>query len=691
MTKLKPMIIKDFKRILSILGKAVIVSTLLIITTAEAVNAQLHVRKLSHRASGEGREHGAGRTKELPPLTLPFFDDFSQPYINPNLKEIYPDTNRWENSYTVWVNDGLGINPPTINVASFDGLDSIGSPYNATEIFLSGFTDSLVSRPIDLSENAAVNPVAIAERNSVYLSFYYQWKGNGEAPDPDDYLLVQFKNESNEWETVSTIAVTPTLESGKFYQTLIQVQGDRFFTSGFQFQLKSFGRQSGPYDTWNVDYFYLNKNRSATDVSVPDQAISSPLTTILQGQYRAMPYYHFLANPQLVAPKFNVYNLRGDPPDVLNYFVEGVFTSYFYGADTTSSTVTLANLDPNPALPNSEGINDDGTGTIFPFESKTVTVKHISTIDTVTTLDPKADAATVELKVNLITGDNINPDTGGPADDYDPTYAPIDFRVNDTLRTRYELKNYYAYDDGVAEYAGGLISAGNVFAYRFDLPENLNDTLRLLEGFDIYFPPFGLTSNQNVDFFVFDEQGGKPGEIRVRVSSVSIRRERNNTFQRIRFLPAEEIQRNSFFVGWRQPVSGELLVGIDNSNDTSDKMFFNPGGSINPDPAAWVANNVVKGSFMVRPVFSRGRKDPTTGIEEDTKLALYPNPNRGAFQIAGKPENLSVITITGQAISFQTEAFDDRTYVRVNAPAGLYLVRYSSHGVVHAHKVIITQ
>lgn len=691
MTMRIPMVFNNVKHIPVTLGKTVFAIALFFVSTIQYCNAQLQVRKLAHSHDVKPREHRAGRTKEIAPLTLPFFDDFSQPYSDQTQNLMYPDTNRWESGNTVWVNDGLGINPPTINVATFDGLNETGGPYNATEVFLNGLTDSLVSRPIDLSENAALNPVSIAERNSVYLSFYYQWKGNGEAPDPDDYLEVQFKNELDEWETVSTITVLPTLEKEKFYQTLIQVQGDRFFTNDFQFQLRSFGRQSGPYDTWNVDYFYLNKNRSATDVGVPDQAISSPLTTILQGQYRAMPYYHFLANPEVVAPKFNVYNLRGDPPDVLNYYIEGVFTSYFYGADTTESTVVLANLDPDPTPPNSEGINDDGTGTIFPFESKTVTVKHINSIDTITTLNPQADAAVIELKANLITGDNINPDTGGPADDYDPTYMPIDFRVNDTIRSRYELTNYYAYDDGVAEYAGGLISAGNVFAYRFDLPENLNDTLRLLEAFDIYFPPFGITSNQNVDFFVFKEQGGKPEEILVRVSSVSIRREGNNTFQRIRFLPAVEIEQNALFIGWRQPVSGELFVGIDNSNDTSDKMFFNPGGSINPDPAAWVANTVVKGSFMVRPVFSTGKQDLTTGIEEDTRLALYPNPNRGSFQIEGKPENISVITITGQAISFETESFDDKTYVRVNAPSGLYVVRYSSQGVVHAQKVIITE
>ncbi|HEY0653802.1 MAG TPA: T9SS type A sorting domain-containing protein [Chryseosolibacter sp.] len=631
------------------------------------------------------REGSAGRTKELPPLTLPFFDDFSDPYSDPDLKEVYPDTNRWENSLSVCVNSGLGINPPTINVATFDGLDSLGNAYNPTQIFVNGFTDKMVSRPIDISETAPTNPVSIAERNSVYLSFFYQWKGNGESPDPDDYLQVQFRNASNAWETVTTINTTPSLEKDKFYQVLVKVDGDRFFTNRFQFRFRAFGRQSGPYDTWNLDYIYLNKSRSATDIGLPDGAISSPLTTIFPNQYRAMPYYHFLAAPNVIAPTFLVSNRRGDPPDVLNYYVEGIFTNYFYSAtDTTTTTIA-------PAPPASIGINNEAGGTIFPFETRTVTVKQINTIDTVTTLDPNADAAVIELKAHLVTGDVINPETGGPADDYEPKFAPIDFRVNDTIRARYELKDYYAYDDGVAEYAGGLIAAGNVFAYQFDLPDNLNDTVKVLEAFDIYFPPFGLTTSQNVDFFVFDEDNGKPNEILVRISSVAIRNQGTNTFQRVRFLPALQITQNKFFVGWRQPVSGQVLVGIDNSNDTGNKMFFNTEGSINPDPARWEANTLIKGSFMVRPVFGTGIVDPTTGLEEDTRLAVYPNPNSGSFLIAGKPENISVLSLTGQPVRFDSEAFDDRTYIRLNVPSGLYLVRYRSNGVVHTQKIVVTQ
>src|SRR5690606_19922032 len=125
------------------------------------------------------------------PLSLPFFDDFSKPVLT-----IYPDTNKWENGYSVWVNDGMAIRPPTINVATFDGLDSSGRAYNPNDILLTGYADNLTSHPIDLSEAA----LPVGERASVFISFFYQWYGHTEAPDDKDFLELDFKTaDENGW------------------------------------------------------------------------------------------------------------------------------------------------------------------------------------------------------------------------------------------------------------------------------------------------------------------------------------------------------------------------------------------------------------------------------------------------------------------------------------------------------------
>ena len=82
-------------------------------------------------------------------LSLPFIDDFS--YDRP-----YPDTNLWQGE-SVFVNRKYGVNPITIGVATFDGLDKFGRAYDMT---LTGtdseHADTLTSHKIDLSNSDTV-------------------------------------------------------------------------------------------------------------------------------------------------------------------------------------------------------------------------------------------------------------------------------------------------------------------------------------------------------------------------------------------------------------------------------------------------------------------------------------------------------------------------------------------------------
>src|SRR3989337_981708 len=124
-------------------------------------------------------------------------------------------------------------------VTTFNGLDSTQNPYS-DQVLSNGFRDTLTSQPIKLNE------VIEAERNSVYLSFFYQWYGNGEPPDPKDYMRVDFKNDQGIWESVATIQTLPSFQNDVFYDTLIKVDGERFFHESFQFRFMNFGRLSGP-------------------------------------------------------------------------------------------------------------------------------------------------------------------------------------------------------------------------------------------------------------------------------------------------------------------------------------------------------------------------------------------------------------------------------------------------------------
>ena len=107
-------------------------------------------------------------------LSLPFIDDFSS-------NNRYPDSNLWVDNY-VFINRDYGINPITIGVATFDGLNENGRAYNMTLIATdSENADTLTSQKIDLSNT-----------DSVYFMFYYQPQGNGNDPQLTDSLILEF-------------------------------------------------------------------------------------------------------------------------------------------------------------------------------------------------------------------------------------------------------------------------------------------------------------------------------------------------------------------------------------------------------------------------------------------------------------------------------------------------------------------
>jgi hypothetical protein len=283
----------------------------------------------------------------------------------------------------------MAINPPSVNVATFDGLDSAFQKYSDL-VLTNGLRDSLVSQGIILDESE----VTIAERNSVFLSFSYQWQGNGEAPDPADYFSVEFKNNSGDWETVLTIVPKSSFKRDEFYDTLVKVDGDRFFHDVFQFRFRNYGRLSGPYDTWNLDYVYLNKNRNPDDTDFPDQAISTQLTALF-GKYQSVPYHQFVDNNTIVAPTFIVSNNLDDFTD-LSYITEGTFKNFINGSITETFYSNLGGTDTS-------AING-ASGIIFPLQQRTVTLEYPPDPSDPGQFDPSADSVLFNLKVKLFTG-----------------------------------------------------------------------------------------------------------------------------------------------------------------------------------------------------------------------------------------------------------------------------------------------
>lgn len=598
------------------------------------------------------------RTKELTPMPLPFWDDFS--FSN---SSHFPHDTLWQYGRSVWVNKGEGINPPSLGVATFDGLDSIGKPYSVNDVLAKGVADRLISRPISMD---LVDPI---DRNSVYLSFYYQFRGNGEPPDPGDQLRVLFKNSDGQWVQVQAIENDGSFDPNVFTQILIHVTGDEYFHEDFQFRIQNFGRLSGPYDTWNIDYVYLNKGRTADDTSYPDRTINIPLTTLFNGYY-SMPYDHFLEDPasNLAAPLLSMHNLEfipgnTDQSDVqpLNYDSED--SVLVYRNDT--ETIYTHTLDNATSIGN-------------PLQPLEFRQTGIQTLPVISDLSPLDSAARIKLKLWINSGDNVVPTMSNPLGDYNPAkYAPIDFRYNDTTHVEYVLADYYAYDDGGAEYGAALNQPGAQLAYKFEMQTQKLDTIVAL---DFYFPQFGEDISQSIQIQILRDLTGDPGSF-LHLETATVQRSSQDKFWR--FVPSRFVGvQGEFYVGWKQSSANVLAIGLDKNTNSGDQIYFNINGE-------WEQNVNLIGSLMIRPVFGKG-DGVVTGlpVNEIEPIHYFPNPSNGRFTITGKVNQIQLYDITGKIMAFHTEQTQEGLQVNmVNAAPGLYILQMFAADGLHTHRI----
>lgn len=630
---------------------------------------------------GPGREPGvktpALKTARLKAasLNLPFWDDFS------SVTDQQADPLKWIVNGQVFVNNGQAINPPSINVATFDGYNQNGMPYS-TDPLKSGAGDSLESQPIDL------DVVDAMYRNSIYLSFTYQAGGNSEMPDPDDYLKLEFKSKDHGWIEMARYRVTPSTEHDKFYDVVVQIVPTDpldqavpyFFHPDFQFKFKSFGRLSGQYDSWHLDYVYLNMrvaddpittqiNEFDVNTNISDRTTTKPFTSILPNGYYSMPVSHF--NPgAMLAPHVSMYSLKHVTfTQVVSYTSNYTITNY------TGST---------PAL--SYNGSPDGGETSFNPSGFEIPVLQHATAQTkaipnqAAYFNQNADSTKVNVEITINGGDN------DPLKDYYLRYTGINFRSNDKLEHTFTLSNYYAYDDGVAEYSAGLAAQGNQLAYRFVMDNSLGS--KTLNGIDIYLPYTGSSVPQNIRIYVFKDKAGKPDSLFAYSQYVPVNRTSNNVFYRIMFTE-DVVVNGNFYIGYMETVTDKpdrIRVGLDASHDTGEHLYYR-----NSVYHKWQQNDEVHGSLMIRPLFGTVIPDPITGVENPGKpVSIYPNPNRGEFYMKGSSENIQIITITGQAVTFTTENLEDSKRITLHRAApGLYIVRYRSGSNVFTDKILV--
>ncbi len=589
--------------------------TLLLLGLCTGLQAQLEVRPLPN-----GQQLSQARTAETEidstQHQLPFWDDFST-------TDYQPDPARWFfSSSSPHVSEGIAVAPPTVNVVSFDGWNFYGEPHNAQSL-AEGSADSLVSRFIDLSQ------VAAAERGSVFMSFFWQKQGLGEQPDAPDSLRLQFKMADNTWRTVWSVSGPEVSNTESFVQEILPVVGDEYFHPYFQFRFQSFGRLSGGYDGWNIDYVYLNKGRHAADLAYEDRALTSKPTSFLTN-YTAMPYRHFLhsINTNITQPQAGFYNLDDVVQPIELYSLIRDSANVYDRMD--EGTV----LDPNP-----QG-----------FERRIITTRPIDAA-AFPSEQPADLALVLETKMYINSGDTIN-------------FGSIDYRHNDTVSTFTRLADELAYDDGQAEWAAGLSAEAGQLAYRYVVPEDENVT-----ALNIYFPDFEAgQSGQTFTIIIWDRlTPGVEGRLLVEQHIVKPT-SRLNDFKTYTLGRSVAVS-DTFYIGFRQEVSGFFPVGLDKNTNSADAIYYNFGG-------AWERNNQVTGSLMMRPVF--GEKRLVTGLEDadSNEVTIYPNPTTGRVHVRGNYDRLVVQDLLGrQVMEVAGSSMTERVIDLSGQETGIYLVR----------------
>ena len=588
----------------------IVLLVLSFLTLPEAIS-QLEIRHIETGKQSNANLRVSSQKQTV--LQLPFWDDFSESTGRPR-------ADLWEDSLHVNINPTLGANPPTLNVVTFDGTDFSGVPYNANSQFV-GNTDNLVSLPIDLSK------IPANKLNSVFISFFWQAKGKGELPNDDDSLRLQFLNDQEEWITQFTIvggesALRLDADGNNiFTQEILKVDGQEFFHDQFRFRFQAFGRLTGGFDTWHLDYVFLNQDRDFADLAYFDRGITHPPSSLF-GIYSSMPADQYFLEPDSFIHRleFELFNL-----DALPHPVE--FTLNIY--DLVNNVLIDRTNEPT-TTPILAGLERRLIETNLPdLSSLTVT-----------------DSMVLETEFIYNTGDRnliqfINPVSG------DTTfYDNVDYKVNDTLRRRFIINNYLAYDDGIAEFAAGVNQARGQLAYRYFVP-----SLDTLTDIDISFPQIApISDGLPIEITVWKRLTNEPGSILAKQPfTIELQSEPNNFTRYTLEFPL--LVRDTIYIGYQQFEDNFIGIGLDKTTDTGDMIYVNVDG-------AWRKNVGIEGSLMLRPVFRKAETALITSIEDDLPLefSIYPNPNSGQFRIEGSYDYLRLYDLLGKELPFEDQA-----------------------------------
>jgi hypothetical protein len=555
------------------------------------------------------------------PVDLPFFDDFAG-------QSVYPNSKKWLDNF-VFINDTYSDSQITSGIATFDALDSSGRLYEtATSSVFEA--DHLTSQPVNLNFPASDN---------IWLSFFYQGGGLGDAPEESDSLTLQFlAPEENKWYSVWKVNGGT---DQRFKPVIISVDKSRFLKTGFQFRFINYASLSpnmsdpsmvGNCDIWNIDYVVLDKNRNAGDTVFADVAFRLPLRSLLKS-HEAMPWKQFR--------QIYLQEMGSSIP------------VHYRNNDTITRNVTR-NFEIWDIYNNSEAhFFTAGAANIAPSTNVDYDANLIYTFNT-----ENNDSALFKITCTLKT------------DEFDP-------KANDTLVYFQIFKNYFAFDDGSSEGGYGINGLGSrnaMCAYRF--VSYMQDTLRAIR---ICFNDSYLNSNKRAfDLMVWDDNNGIPGNVIYSSEEVMVEQgEVINGFYTY-YIPEGVMVNSTFYIGWKQRSETFLNAGFDVNTPHAGKQLYWLNGE-------W-RQSQVQGSIMIRPVVGEPIKTTSindTYLEKNNQIDIWPNPatdflniNTGELRVS-RLTYISIFNLNGRELL--KIPFSERIDIS-SLHEGIYIIVTSMNG-----------
>jgi len=562
-----------------------------------------------------------GKSK-LEQLFLPFFEDFSN-YTG------YANDSLFIKNKQVFVNNSFSVFPPTLGVVTLDALNEKGEIYPHLNEVSKG-ADTLTSNYIHLDWIIlpdTTREITIAD--SLYFSFYFQPGGAGIAgggaggrignqPDITDSLVLEFGYRpvgdtvtvwNHIWSTPGFNVDVWTNENPLLYfkQVMIPILDTIYLNPWFQFRFRNYASLEpqqgimgweGNVDQWHIDYIRLDINRNHKDVFTNDLAFVSPTTSFLKN-LQAMPWKQFQQADIKTHFTNQLTNLSdGVRASIYKYVItqnENVVAEYNTGA-----------IDIDPYFPH--GIQKKES-------QASPEIKKLPNFPSVLT-----DVTTFNIT-------HIFQNAAGTESDF--------CVANDTCVFEQKFQDYYAYDDGTAEYGYCLNNQYNIafLAMKFSL--RVPDSLSAVR---MWFNSTKNKENKNAQFtiLVWNDDNGKPGTILYPMEGNKPDTLHFNDFFEYRF-PQKVFVSGTVWIGFEQKGNVQLNIGFDQNNDSREFFRYNTNGT-------WQTSSF-SGTPMLRPAFGEPINLSVPNNPKICKTKIYPNPTTGELSIETSDMRCEILDI----------------------------------------------